>query len=658
MNRLRLLQRYLATLLLRRRGSPRDGSSPPGHFARAPITFKLMAVNVLLVLSLAAVVAVAWRMLPAEADAAADVILLNNAQRANQNADALHDALRANVLSALLANQVPGTGADSVRESLRVNAAAFRGEIGRLNKMPLKAETRQLVVEGYISALHFLTLAEQQVDLALADRAAALLAMPAFEASFDEAKAAHGRQTEELSRASDQVQAASRTAAAQAQRWLALAAAVTVLVGWICVALVARSIRRSLTALSGVASAIADGDLERRSAVHTTDEVGLLARSINRMADHLHEMIGKSRRDAEEGTFDRALTEALEMADSEPRAHDVVVRAMGEISATHAMELLLADSSNAQLERAAAHPDAGAPGCTVDAAFACTAVRRGHTLQFAHSGALNACPALRGRRAGARSAACVPVTFMGRALGVLHATGAVQAPLSPQQLRRLATLGAQAGSRIGTVRAFERTQLQASTDSLTGLANRRHAEARMRQWSQEGRSFTLLMCDLDHFKRLNDTHGHPAGDDALRSFAEAARSCAREHDLLARWGGEEFAFLLLDANAEQALAWAERLRQRLANTLRERCKPAFTASFGVAHVSAAPTTELLVRRADDALYAAKAAGRDRAEAATPLHPPQGDSPACAAAAAPGPARNPSEHSATLNLKMMAVAHEA
>lgn len=645
MNRLRSLKRLLAARAVTNRARPAaDRAAAPGggRFARLPLTAKLMVLNVLLVLSLAAVVGVAWRMLPAEADAAADVILLNNAQRSNQNAEMLHDALRADVLTALLAEQAPGITADSVRQSVRANGEAFRTEVTRLNKMPLKAEARQLVVEAYISALHYLALAERQVDLALTDRAAAVAEMPAFEAAFVEAKAAHGRQTEELSRASEQVQSASRMAAAGAQRWLALAAAVTVFVGWLCVALVARSIRRSFTALSDVATAIAEGDLERRSAVHTTDEVGMLARSINRMADHLHEMIGRTRRDAEQGTFGRELGEALEMADSEPRAHAVVARAMQEISSTHAMELLLADSSNAQLERAAAHPDAGAPGCTVEAAFSCTAVRRGHTLQFPNSGALNACPALRGRREGSRSAACVPVTFMGRALGVLHASGPVEAPLTPYQLQRLGTLGAQAGSRIGTVRAFERTQRQASTDSLTGLANRRNAEARMHEWSQEGRSYTLVMCDLDHFKRLNDTHGHPAGDDALRSFAEAVRTCAREQDLLARWGGEEFAFLLLDATAEQAMAWAERVRQHLAQTLRARCKPVFTASFGIAHVSAAPTTELLVRRADDALYAAKAAGRDRAMLATPLHAPQ-----------PVPARNPSEQCASVDLKMMA-----
>lgn len=613
------------------------------RFAPLPLTVKLMAVNILLVVSLAAVVLVAWRMLPAEADAAADVILLTDAQRANQNADMLHDAMRSDVLASLLAGQAPGMSAESVRESLRRHASEFRAEIGRLNKMPLKPEARQSVVEAYISGLHYLAVTEQHVELGLADRNAGLAEVPVFETAYEEAKTALGRQADELARASVQVQATSRAAAEQAQRWLALAAAVSVFVGWICVALVARSIRRSLTSLSEVAVAIAEGDLERRSGVQTKDEVGLLASSINQMADRLHQMIDHTRRDAEQGTFGRELVEALEMADSEPRAHAVVARAMREISGTHAMELLLADSSNAQLERAAEHPELGAPGCMVDAAFGCSAVRRGHALQFAHSGALNACPALQGRPEGERSAACVPVTFMGRALGVLHATGDVRSPLSTHQMQRLSTLGAQAGSRIGTVRAFERTQLQAATDSLTGLANRRTAEARMRQWFQEGRNFALVMCDLDHFKRLNDTHGHPAGDDALRSFSETVRACARAQDLLARWGGEEFAFLLADAEAEDALAWSDRVRQRLAQTLRAASKPIFTASFGIAHASGAPTPELLVHRADDALYHAKAEGRDRAALAAPSH----------LAGPMAAARNASEQCASLDLQMMA-----
>ena len=96
---------------------------------------------------------------------------------------------------------------------------------------------------------------------------------------------------------------------------------------------------------------------------------------------------------------------------------------MVEISPATPMELLLSDSSRAHLERAATSPTAGAPGCPVESPFSCVAVRRGSPVVFDSSEALNACPKLRGRPAGACSAVCVPVSFMGRALGVLHATG-------------------------------------------------------------------------------------------------------------------------------------------------------------------------------------------------------------------------------------------
>ena len=103
-------------------------------------------------------------------------------------------------------------------------------------------------------------------------------------------------------------------------------------------------------------------------------------------------------------------------------------------------------------------------------------MRRGNAVVFESSERLNACPHLRGREGGACSAVCVPVGFMGRSLGVLHTTAPERAPLGEEQIDQLRALAAQSGSRIGTVRAFEKTQLQASTDGLTGLVNRRTAE--------------------------------------------------------------------------------------------------------------------------------------------------------------------------------------
>jgi diguanylate cyclase (GGDEF)-like protein len=168
------------------------------------------------------------------------------------------------------------------------------------------------------------------------------------------------------------------------------------------------------------------------------------------------------------------------------------------------------------------------------------------------------------------------------------------------------------------VRAFRQTQLQASTDALTGLPNRRALEEATRDVVAETEPFALLMCDLDHFKRLNDEHGHQAGDVALRIFSEALRGSLRSEDLAARWGGEEFCVLLKGAGAGDAVAWADRLRGHLAESLAKTASPTFTASFGVADSTMSRDIDALVKMADGALYQAKNGGRDRAEIADAL----------------------------------------
>lgn len=172
------------------------------------------------------------------------------------------------------------------------------------------------------------------------------------------------------------------------------------------------------------AVAVACGDLSLRNNNTDDDEVETLARSIDSMSEKLQAIIGDMQNDAERGVFDSQLSEALEMADTEPAAHTVVARAMHAISPDHPMELLLSDSSRVHLERATAHLIKGAPGCGVESPFSCPAVRRGLPIVFPHSEALNACQQLRDRACGAVSAVCVPVSFMGRSLGVLHATRA------------------------------------------------------------------------------------------------------------------------------------------------------------------------------------------------------------------------------------------
>ena len=322
-------------------------------------------------------------------------------------------------------------------------------------------------------------------------------------------------------------------------------------------------------------------------------------------------------RQAQRDNFGSQLVEALEMADDEPGTYEVVTRAMAEISTTAPMELLLSDSSRAHLEVAAVNPGAGGPGCPVESPFSCVAVRRGSAVVFESSETLNACPKLRDRAGGACSAVCVPISFMGRSLGVLHATGPDGVTPDAEQVTRLTTLATQAGSRIGTVRAFERTQLQAQTDGLTGLINRRTLEEALRRLMKDETPFALALVDLDRFKLVNDTHGHEAGDRSLRTFAHVVKTVLREDDLVARWGGEEFLIALPHSNAEQAVEVMERIRVALADVVRGG-HVVFTASFGVTDSTRAGSLRELIQLADFGLYAAKAGGRDRISIGGPV----------------------------------------
>jgi diguanylate cyclase (GGDEF)-like protein len=130
----------------------------------------------------------------------------------------------------------------------------------------------------------------------------------------------------------------------------------------------------------------------------------------------------------------------------------------------------------------------------------------------------------------------------------------------------------------------------------------------------------VILLDLDQFKRINDSFGHACGDEALKTTAKVIQRCVREHDLIARWGGEEFLLLLPETDIEQATALAERLRRAIAdNRLRHQDQEiAITASMGVATMEPRHTgLEELISNADKCLYQAKAAGRNRVSVVGP-----------------------------------------
>ena len=132
---------------------------------------------------------------------------------------------------------------------------------------------------------------------------------------------------------------------------------------------------------------------------------------------------------------------------------------------------------------------------------------------------------------------------MGRTVGVIHSTGEPGHVVDESTVEDLGTLAKFAGARIGLLRVMAETQLQASTDSVTGLLNRRSFEQGVSVLRQGGGILAVAMADLDHFKTLNDTYGHETGDRALRMFSQVLRESFRRQDFVCRYGGEEFAIV-------------------------------------------------------------------------------------------------------------------
>jgi len=157
----------------------------------------------------------------------------------------------------------------------------------------------------------------------------------------------------------------------------------------------------------------------------------------------------------------------------------------------------------------------------------------------------------------------------------------------------------------------------ATVDGLTGLRNRRWLDdafaRQVARAARTGQALSVLMIDVDHFKRLNDEHGHRAGDVVLRDVAQTLASGLRPVDLLARYGGEEFAVLLPGLGSQTAIAVAERLRQAV-EAGRAQDRPGATVSVGVASLCADESLPAILGRADAALYRAKQSGRNRTSA--------------------------------------------
>ncbi len=217
------------------------------------------------------------------------------------------------------------------------------------------------------------------------------------------------------------------------------------------------------------------------------------------------------------------------------------------------------------------------------------------------------------------SVTAVPTTWQGKPAMQVIARDITERKLAENEVR--GAKDALESAHRELQQSLEREQLLARTDDLTDLYNRRyffkHAAREFRDALHYKRPLSIIMFDVDGFKRINDSFGHLAGDKALALVAQVTAAQVRAIDVLARYGGDEFVLLLPQADAQQALLIAERIRSSVAATIHVGANQSpftVTLSIGIAELQRSPVDEdieRVIQRADEALYAAKAEGRNR-----------------------------------------------
>lgn len=559
---------------------------------------------------------------PAGPDASSSAARLSMTQRVSAAA-ATGFAVSAAVavVAVITVSAVTGAASDARRLSeARVSNDAVAVSLGRLNGSALDPPRRQTIVAevGSLSA-QVESLASPEIgaeDLGrVQDAERAYLATVTDETprgDNDRYQAVVAQR-----RSLGEQMAAARNArdddVGDAQTRGVVAVLVILVVGSLVAAGVVRSLTRalrdSLRAIGRSMRRFGDGDLDSRAPAGD-DEIGLVARSFNHLADRTARDVRFLRDRSERAEQLRIISDALDLADDLDGISGVTRRSMSILAPGVPMELMTIASTGRMITEVA-NPTAVAPACPVDEVNGCVALRRGQTAVFPSSEDLNSCPYLRNRPSGPCSAVCIPVNFGGHLLGVVHSTAPDNEPLGPDDIDRLATMSNAVGARLGAVRQLESTRLEASTDGLTGLANRRMLESSLWRLLREGQSFVLVVADIDRFKRLNDNYGHEAGDRALQLFARVLEANVRDHDIVARFGGEEFVLVYPELSVKQSLEVLERMRQALERAQTESDFGRFTASFGVTHSSVAATPDQIIRVADAGLLRAKELGRNR-----------------------------------------------
>jgi two-component system cell cycle response regulator len=409
--------------------------------------------------------------------------------------------------------------------------------------------------------------------------------------------------------------ATETTGLANVQDGLLLLVVVAVVLGIALVVWLARTITGPVLALTEAAERVAGGDLAIRLPVVGRDELGRLSGSFNRMTAELESQLNALAR-----SRDLLRENVHRLGDALQRTHDldgllttVLAAAVDATQATRATAWLVEGGSVvARVPYPMTKTRGSVPRLPIGTALVGVVAEDGRARRT-EIGHQDASTSLGG------AAMAAPLKRGTSTVGVLLVERDPSAPaFDEEDEETLVSLAGPAGIAVDNVMLHREAQRLSVTDPLTGAGNLRHMTTTLAREVERATRFerplALLLLDLDHFKRVNDTFGHTVGDAVLRELARRLQECVREVDTVARYGGEEFVIICPETDAEGAASLADRVCAIVRDSdfiVGEDAVPV-TVSVGVASL---PMNGIasgdLVRSADEALYAAKHAGRDR-----------------------------------------------
>lgn len=376
-----------------------------------------------------------------------------------------------------------------------------------------------------------------------------------------------------------------------------------------------RIVTRPLRQLIDAAQEIAAGAYERRVKVGSRDEVGALASTFNRMAEAVNTKTARIT------AFNRAAGSITSSLGVREILDQIMYHGL-DVSGTKAACLAFYDEQTGRFKDWVTRGLSDhfvqnlsfRPGGLADETF----VSGTYILSNDLPGTKHQLSKLT-RDEGIRSFICLPLTSHAGRLGVIYFYRSDRDTFLPDEIDLLKTFAHLAAGALENARLYARVEQEARIDVLTGLLNRRSFDRRLAaehsRAKRFGKPYALALLDIDHFKRVNDTHGHPAGDAVLAQLGQVLARQFREVDVVARYGGEEFAVILPEIGSSVAKGVVERVRRAVAATpfaLPDGREIGVTVSIGVScYPNCAASPEAALSTADQALYLAKQAGRNR-----------------------------------------------